>query len=902
MKNSTKILSFCFIALYALFSGNVFGQGEVNVWQFGSNAGLDFNTTPPTMLEVNNMSAASAEGEGYASICDASGNLLFYTDGTKIYDRTYSVMTGGGSLNGDLSAEQSSIIVPRPGSTTLYYVFTVGRTGTTTGIYYNVVDMSSGNGSVTTANTPLWTGVRTMEALCVVPTGPTATHTGYWLLCHADLTNQFRAYRISSTGVNATSVNTSIGYTPNNGQGMIKSNGCYNKIAISYGGQGTGLGNVQLLNFNFNTGVFSNPQTINGYTGSFGPYGLEFSKLGDYLYVTELMKARLHRYDITSGVGATITGTDVIIGTSPHGTNPDDGVQAFPRMGHVQMGPDGKLYVANHNAWNAYSPGSCANCGSSNILSTVTNPDGPVSSGPVVDRVTWTGTAYSFPNGWPNNGAGVTHGLPTLLTSFLAGNLDFGDDLVTVGPDKIVCKGSPTTFNFNFSGTVSTTATHPITWDFGDGSPVSYATSPSHTYNPATTPTTYTVTLTVIDKCDIEYEQKRTVRVDELITAGNVSCSNPSITLNGTGAGAANYVWYDAVGGAPIGYGASVNKTYTPASSTPSTFYAFDATPSAGPYTAGNAATANNWSSGTLVTSFVLEYRSIIRSIQVKGANASSAVTFSIKQGATTVATLPAIASITSGQVVTLNFNAILPAGSYTVEASNGSFEWSGNTGNSRDVAGVIRVTGDGAGNSGPFYNIVLAIVSPCANNTTITRSCSLPVTWLDFNAKREGESSAVKVEWSTATEQNSKVFNVQRSLDGLTFETIGQVNAAGNSVTVRHYEYLDNNAPIGRLYYRLVEEDADGASMISKIVFVNGIGSLSLSLVPNPGDGSFTIVGLSGDVKLNVAVYSITGQSIFATAAYPGEVINLEGVAKGFYIVKIVSGNTEQSIRYINQ
>lgn len=894
MKNIRQSISFCLLVFYVLLAGNVFGQGEVNIWQFGSNAGLDFNTSPPTMLEVNNMNANSAEGEGYASICDASGNLLFYTDGTKIYDKTYSVMTGGGALMGDLSAEQSSIIVPKPGSTTLYYVFTVGRTGTTTGVYYNVVDMSTGNGSVTTANAPLWTGSRTMEALCVVPAGPTATHTGYWLLCHADLTNQFRAYRISSAGVNATSVNTSTGFTPNNGQGMIKSNGCYNKVAISYGGQGTGNGNVQLLNFDFNTGLFSNPQTINGYTGSFGPYGLEFSKTGDYLYVTELMKARLHRYNITSGIGATITGTDAIIGTSPHGANPDDGVQAFPRMGHVQMGPDGKLYVANHNAWNAYSAGTCTNCATSSVLSTVANPDAA--------SPTWTATALSFVNGWPNKGAGVTHGLPTLLTSFLAGNLDFGSDLVTVGPDKIVCKGSPTTFNFSFSGTVSTTATHPITWDFGDASAVSYATSPSHTYNPATTPTTYTVTLSVIDKCDIQYDQQRTVRVDELITAGNVSCSNPSITLNGTGVGKNNYIWYDAVGGSPIGYGATVSKTYTPASSTPNTFYAYDATPSSGPYTAGNLSTANGWSSGTLLTNFTLDYKSILNSVQVKGANASTSVTFSIMQGATTIASLPVIASIASGQVVTLNFNAILPPGSYSIVASSGSFEWSGNTGNSRDVAGVIRVTGDGAANSGPFYNIVVGVVSPCAINTTITRACSLPVTWLDFTAKRVGDFSAVLLDWSTASEYNSKAFYIQRSLDGINFETVGQKSAAGNSLTVKLYDFQDANAPYGNAYYRLLQQDIDGASMFSKIVFVNGIASLNVNLVPNPGNGSFTIIGLSADVKLNVVVYSITGQSIYSTVAYAGEVIDLEGVAKGFYIVKIVSGTTEKSIRYINQ
>lgn len=72
----------------------VFGQNEANNWYFGYNAGLSFSTDPPTPLT----NGALVTGEGSAVISDVNGNLLFYTDGSTVWNANHVVMPNGTGL------------------------------------------------------------------------------------------------------------------------------------------------------------------------------------------------------------------------------------------------------------------------------------------------------------------------------------------------------------------------------------------------------------------------------------------------------------------------------------------------------------------------------------------------------------------------------------------------------------------------------------------------------------------------------------------------------------------------------------------------------------------------------------------------------------------------------------
>ena len=109
-------LAFSFSAL--------FGQKQTWQWYFGYNASIEFSTGVPV---VTNNSAMS-QWEGCSSIADANGDLLFYTDGMSAWNKNHAVMPNSTGMLGDPSSTQSALIVPKPGSNTIYSRTSAGRT------------------------------------------------------------------------------------------------------------------------------------------------------------------------------------------------------------------------------------------------------------------------------------------------------------------------------------------------------------------------------------------------------------------------------------------------------------------------------------------------------------------------------------------------------------------------------------------------------------------------------------------------------------------------------------------------------------------------------------------------------------------------------------------------------
>jgi len=135
LKNKWKQILFGLLMLSGLTS---FSQNEATKWYFGYHAGLDFMTNPPTIITTGTLYTT----EGCASIADAAGNTLFYTDGITVYNKNNLMMANGDTLFGDGSTTQSGIIVKQPGNTNIYYVFTQDDVGGPNGFCYSIVDMN----------------------------------------------------------------------------------------------------------------------------------------------------------------------------------------------------------------------------------------------------------------------------------------------------------------------------------------------------------------------------------------------------------------------------------------------------------------------------------------------------------------------------------------------------------------------------------------------------------------------------------------------------------------------------------------------------------------------------------------------------------------------------------------
>lgn len=132
--------------------------------------------------------------------------------------------------------------------------------------------------------------------------------------------------------------------------------------------------------------------------------------------------------------------------------------------------------------------------------------------------------------------------------------------------------------------------------------------------------------------------------------------------------------------------------------------------------------------------------------------------------------------------------------------------------------------------------------VVPLVFGGTATVSCTpvvLPIELIDFRA--EAAPWSVNLNWTTATEHNTSHFLVQCSLDRMVWQTIGQVQAAGNSLGQSHYGFSDTAPHEGDAYYRLAVIDIDATESLIPWVMVEWEAPI-LHCWPNPTTGAFLI------------------------------------------------------------
>lgn len=176
-----------------------------------------------------------------------------------------------------------------------------------------------------------------------------------------------------------------------------------------------------------------------------------------------------------------------------------------------------------------------------------------------------------------------------------------------------------------------------------------------------------------------------------------------------------------------------------------------------------------------------------------------------------------------------------------------------------------------------------------------------LPVSFILFNVACQ--NNAVLLTWKTAQEENSQVFEVQRSTDGISFTPIATVPAAGNSTTERTYTYLDQNTVSATSYYRIVERDIDGAMQYTSTNRINcGEPAGATRVWPNPTRGDlFLSIQSAVPENISIKVFNAAGALVLMknTALLPGNnqlTVNAGHLASGIYHLVIVKGAGLQS------
>ena len=185
-----------------------------------------------------------------------------------------------------------------------------------------------------------------------------------------------------------------------------------------------------------------------------------------------------------------------------------------------------------------------------------------------------------------------------------------------------------------------------------------------------------------------------------------------------------------------------------------------------------------------------------------------------------------------------------------------------------------------------------------------------LPVTFISF--KVTALKDKVELLWTTAAEINSKDFMVQRSLDGINFETIGTMPAAGNSNNLRSYIFddLKSISLRGRVvFFRIVEADVDGKLLYTNIKSVKiSDGKNKLSLVYNPVRNEALLkYDCSEKGKIQIRIVDHLGRviSVFKQDVQPGinEIkIQTGNLTTGMYEVELINSKNYEHVRMIKE
>ncbi len=411
------------------------GAQQYNNWVFGAGAGIGFNPGSGP-VPYNTYGHKIGAFEGSASISDADGNLLFYTNGEKIWNREHKIMFLGDGLLGHQSAYQSALIVPRPNSDSLFYVFTADaiENNMANGYNYSVVNIKGDNGlgEVTAKNKPMQApGTERLTA------ARHANGIDVWIITNDFRSNTFRAWRLSCNGLGINPVVSQVGEVLDEHDRMsigalkVSPDGkmlCQTHFSSDVSANADQF--FQLFDFDNSTGRISNARTV--HLPGTGYASCEFSPNSSLLYLSEPLAQEIEQFEVKLPSAAAIAATQVIIPA-------DYGMYA------LQLAPDNKIYLTNSTVF----------------LSVINQPD-----------VKGTGCDFQI-NSYNLDNRHAWLSLPPVLHELPPTS----DGLTYTTVDA--CTGT-----VQFNGFTSIPGAVEWYWDFGDGTE-STVQNPLHSFNPA---------------------------------------------------------------------------------------------------------------------------------------------------------------------------------------------------------------------------------------------------------------------------------------------------------------------------------------------------------------------------------------------------------------------------------
>jgi Secretion system C-terminal sorting domain len=228
-----------------------------------------------------------------------------------------------------------------------------------------------------------------------------------------------------------------------------------------------------------------------------------------------------------------------------------------------------------------------------------------------------------------------------------------------------------------------------------------------------------------------------------------------------------------------------------------------------------------------------------------------------------------------------------------------------GNTGDVNNYS--INLSLSGSLSTGTHYLYIRSKQNPWSLTTVVPFDATipLPVSWLYVKGQLQANNTAL-ISWGTASESNTKHYEIEHSTDGVVFSKLGTVNAAGNSNAPLHYSFAHSNMPTGMNYYRVKQIDRDGVYKYSAVItLLNRNGHMNTLIMPNPVENMLTIVEPEMVYTTSLEIFDAKGALVFTKSIRNRQqVISLpvNQLLSGHYILRINYGQNSRSLQLIKK
>jgi trimeric autotransporter adhesin len=205
---------------------------------------------------------------------------------------------------------------------------------------------------------------------------------------------------------------------------------------------------------------------------------------------------------------------------------------------------------------------------------------------------------------------------------------------------------------------------------------------------------------------------------------------------------------------------------------------------------------------------------------------------------------------------------------------------------------------------NGAIYQVPLGCVGDNTLNTAtatiggfspfiITRNPNgLPVTFISVEAKAEANNNIIK--WNVADEYDLIKYTIESSVDGITFNKVGEVNAVRNN----QYSFVDASTT-NTTYYRVAAIGFNGYKKLSNVLVVRRNGKSTIAVFPSPFTNNITIAGQSGVSVIRIIATNGTIVKKVTTTAGTISIATTE-LVKGVYSVEVINDKGQKTTKTV--